>query len=67
MKLIKLAIIGVALAVGSLTASTNVRADPTSPVLIFYRVDANGYRTVWACNNTGCVIQDRYWTGESQK
>ena len=67
MKLIKLAIIGVALAIGALTASTNVHANPPPRHLIFIEVDSQGYRTVWACDAKGCVIQDHYWTGESQQ
>lgn len=68
MKLIKLAIIAVGLAFGSLTASTNVLATPQPPRnLIIVVIDGDGYRNVWVCNSSGCVLQDRYWTGESQQ
>jgi hypothetical protein len=68
MTLIKRLVLGTAVALSMLGASAAVLADPPPPThLIIVVIDANGYRNVWVCNSSGCVLQDRYWTGETME
>ncbi len=66
MKLFKHLAFSAAVALSMLGTSASVLADPPPPPsnLIIVVIDGNGYRNVWVCNSSGCVLQDRYWTGE---
>ena len=66
MKLIKLAVMGVVLAVGGLTTSNSAMATGTTtePVIIVI-IDDEGYRTTIVCNPV-CAVQDRYWQGKAK-